>query len=186
MNDICFILGESVPVTKTPIPGSADLKYDIKEHARHTLYCGTSVIQTRFYGEGRVCAVVVRTGFHTSKGSLVRSILYPAPVDFEFERDSYKFIQVLAGIAAVGFVYTVFSKVSRGVDSKSILLEAFDLITVVVPPALPAAMTVGQMYAQMRLKNHHIYCISPRSINVAGSINCVCFDKVGECCSLID
>lgn len=125
-----------------------------------------------------MCAVVVRTGFHTSKGSLVRSILYPAPVDFEFERDSYKFIQVLAGIAAVGFIYTVFSKVSRGVDSKSILLEAFDLITVVVPPALPAAMTVGQMYAQMRLKNHHIYCISPRSINVAGSINCVCFDKV--------
>ncbi|XP_022160995.1 probable cation-transporting ATPase 13A3 isoform X2 [Myzus persicae] len=174
-----MLTGESVPVTKTTIPGNVDLKYDIKEHARHTLYCGTSVIQTRYYGEGRVCAVVVRTGFHTSKGSLVRSILYPAPVDFEFERDSYKFIQVLAGIAAVGFVYTVFIKVSRGHSLDSILKKAFDLITVVVPPALPAAMTVGQMYAQMRLKNHHIYCISPRSINVAGSINCVCFDKTG-------
>lgn len=165
-------------MTKTPIPGNADLKFDIKEHARHTLYCGTSVIQTRFYGEGRVCAVVVRTGFLTSKGSLVRSILYPTPVDFEFERDSYKFIRVLAFVAAIGFVYTMCIKVSRGHSINSILKKAFDLITVVVPPALPAAMTVGQMYAQMRLKNHHIYCISPRSINVAGSINCVCFDKV--------
>lgn len=125
-----------------------------------------------------MCAVVVRTGFHTSKGSLVRSILYPAPVDFEFERDSYKFIQVLAGIAAIGFIYTVTIKVSRGQPFSAIMMKALDLITVVVPPALPAAMTVGQMYAQSRLKNHHIYCISPRAINVAGSINCVCFDKV--------
>ncbi|VVC45388.1 Hypothetical protein CINCED_3A014162 [Cinara cedri] len=174
-----MLTGESVPVTKTPIPGSTDLKFDIKEHARHTLYCGTTVIQTRFYGEGRVCAVVVRTGFHTSKGSLVRSILYPTPVDFEFERDSYKFIQVLAGIAAIGFIYTVTIKVSRGQPFSAIVMKALDLITVVVPPALPAAMTVGQMYAQSRLKDHHIYCISPRAINVAGSINCVCFDKTG-------
>ncbi|XP_050437408.1 polyamine-transporting ATPase 13A3-like isoform X2 [Adelges cooleyi] len=174
-----MLTGESVPVTKTPIPGNPDLKYDIKEHARHTLYCGTSVIQTRFYGEGRVFAVVVRTGFHTSKGDLVRSILHPSPVDFEFERDSYKFVQVLSGIAAIGFVYTIFTKISRGVPIRDIFLNSFDLITVVVPPALPAAMTVGQMYAQMRLKKHHIYCISPRSINVAGSINCVCFDKTG-------
>ncbi|XP_050535310.1 polyamine-transporting ATPase 13A3-like isoform X2 [Daktulosphaira vitifoliae] len=174
-----MLTGESVPVTKTPLPGNPNLKFDVKEHARHVLYCGTTVIQTRFYGEGRVCAVVVRTGFHTSKGDLVRSILHPTPVDFEFERDSYKFVQVLAGIAAIGFLYTVFTKISRGVSTKSIFLNSFDLITVVVPPALPAAMTVGQMYAQMRLKNHHIYCISPRSINVAGSINCVCFDKTG-------
>lgn len=120
----------------------------------------------------------MRTGFHTSKGSLVRSILHPAPVDFEFERDSYKFVQVLACIAAIGFIYTVYIKVTRGHTIDTILKKAFDLITVVVPPALPAAMTIGQMYGQSRLKKHHIYCISPRSINVAGSINCVCFDKV--------
>lgn len=39
-------------------------------------------------------------------------------------------------------------------------------------------MTVGRMYAQSRLKKKGIYCISPRSINVSGSIDCVCFDKV--------
>ena len=41
------------------------------------------VIQTRFYDGERVVATVVRTGFLTSKGSLVKSIMYPPPVDFK-------------------------------------------------------------------------------------------------------
>ena len=48
-----------------------------------------------------------------------------------------------------------------------------------VPPALPAAMTIGVVIAQRRLGKKGIYCISPRTINVAGSIDCVCFDKTG-------
>jgi len=39
-------------------------------------------------------------------------------------------------------------------------------------------MTVGKLYAQARLKCAQIYCINNRVINVSGSINCVCFDKV--------
>lgn len=57
-------------------------------------------------------------------------------------------------------------------------MDALDLITIAVPPALPAAMTVGRMYAQSRLQKKDIYCISPRTINVSGSTDCVCFDKV--------
>ena len=49
----------------------------------------------------------LRTGYSTSKGDLVRSILYPPPVDFQFEKDSYKFIIILALIATVGMVYTL-------------------------------------------------------------------------------
>ena len=71
-----------------------------------------------------------------------------------------------------------FLKVLRGVSARDLTVEAFDLITIVVPPALPAAMTVGRFYAQIRLKNNNIFCISPRSINVSGGINCLCFDKV--------
>lgn len=41
-------------------------------------------------------------------------------------------------------------------------------------------MTVGKLYAQTRLKYAQIYCINNRVINVSGSINCVCFDKVRE------
>lgn len=37
------ILGESVPVTKTSLP-----LYDAKEYTYHTLYSGTTIIQTKY------------------------------------------------------------------------------------------------------------------------------------------
>ncbi|KAJ4431250.1 hypothetical protein ANN_19847 [Periplaneta americana] len=174
-----MLTGESVPVTKTPLPNSADIPFDAKEHARHILFCGTHVIQTRYFGNERVLAVVIRTGFSTAKGDLVRSIMYPPPVDFKFEHDSYKFVELLACIASIGFIYTVITKYMRGISVSEIALESLDLITIVVPPALPAAMTVGRFYAQNRLQAKNVYCISPRTINVSGSIDCVCFDKTG-------
>ena len=32
--------------------------------------------------------------------------MFPAPVDFKFENDSYKFIGILSIIAVFGFIYT--------------------------------------------------------------------------------
>lgn len=62
--------------------------------------------------------MVIRTGYLTTKGQLVRSILYPPPADFKFDQDSYKFIAILAAIAVAGFIYTIASKV---VSSKCII-----------------------------------------------------------------
>ncbi|XP_054745441.1 polyamine-transporting ATPase 13A3 isoform X2 [Anastrepha obliqua] len=177
--DESMLTGESVPVTKTPLPMKVDLIFDKKEHARHTLFCGTKVIQTRYIGSEKVLAIVINTGNITTKGGLIRSILYPPPVDYKFEQDSYKFIEFLGLIAIIGFVYTLITKIVRGIEPVKIAVESLDLITIVVPPALPAAMTVGRFYAQKRLQKKNIYCISPRSINVAGSIDCCCFDKTG-------
>lgn len=50
-------------------------------------------------------------GFYTSKGELVRSIMYPKPADFKFERDTYIFVGVLAIIAGLGFIYTIILEV---------------------------------------------------------------------------
>ena len=57
---------------------------------------------------------MTQTGFMTSKGQLVRSILYPPPVDFELQQDSYKFIAVLAGVAIVGVFYSSYTMVWHG------------------------------------------------------------------------
>lgn len=54
-----------MPVTKTSLPSSGEdaaWTYSTEEHKRHTLFCGTHVIQTRFYAGELVEAVVVRTG----------------------------------------------------------------------------------------------------------------------------
>lgn len=54
-----------------------------------------------------------------------------------------------------------------------------DLITVVVPPALPATLSIGTSFAISRLRKFGIYCISPSRVNVAGKVNVCCFDKTG-------
>lgn len=58
------------------------------------------------------------------------------------------------------------------------IIRTLDIITIVVPPAMPAAMTVGIVYSQNRLKRVGIYCISPPRINLCGRIKLACFDKV--------
>jgi magnesium-transporting ATPase (P-type) len=59
------------------------------------------------------------------------------------------------------------------------MLRAFDLITIVIPPALPAAMSIGTNYAISRLKKKSVFCISPPRMNICGKINVMVFDKTG-------
>lgn len=59
-----------------------------------------------------------------------------------------------------------------------IVIRSLDIYTVVVPPALPAAMTIGIVHSMERLKRLKIYCTCQSRINVAGKVKLVCFDKV--------
>ncbi|XP_054705791.1 polyamine-transporting ATPase 13A2 isoform X3 [Grus americana] len=177
-----MLTGESVPVMKTPLPAggqAAGTVYSPEEHRRHTLFCGTQVIQAKSYVGREVLAVVTRTGFCTAKGDLISSILYPKPVSFKFYKDAVKFVLFLAVLAFVGTAYSVVILVKNQVPVGQIIIRALDLVTVIVPPALPAAMTVGTIYAQSRLKKRGIFCISPPRINLCGKIRLVCFDKTG-------
>uniref|UniRef100_A0A674I5L2 ATPase 13A4 n=1 Tax=Terrapene triunguis TaxID=2587831 RepID=A0A674I5L2_9SAUR len=61
---------------------------------------------------------------------------------------------------------------------REVVKKALDVITIAVPPALPAALTTGIIYTQGRLKKKGIFCISPQRINVCGQLNLICFDKV--------
>ncbi|RNA15084.1 putative cation-transporting ATPase 13A3 isoform X2 [Brachionus plicatilis] len=176
-----MLTGESVPVIKTPLAHSDDESelYNVETHKRSTLFNGTKVVQTRNYENSRVLAVVVRTGFSTSKGELVKSILYPKPMGFKFYQDSLKFILFLFCVAVIGMTYGIVVLAEQGVRLKDLIIRALDIVTIVVPPALPAAMTVGTVYAQSRLKKKSIFCISPPRINVGGKLKLVCFDKTG-------
>ena len=60
-----------------------------------------------------------------------------------------------------------------------IILKLLDLITITVPPALPACLGIGISIALNRLKSWGIMCINRERINVAGSVNMICFDKTG-------
>ncbi|XP_044146312.1 probable cation-transporting ATPase 13A4 [Bufo gargarizans] len=178
-----MLTGESIPVSKTPLP-HIDHTMPWKMHSgedfkRHVLFCGTEVIQTKNTGQGQVKAVVLRTGFNTAKGDLVRSILYPKPMNFKLYRDAFRFLMVLAIVAIIGTIYTVAVFILQGESPTEVLIKALIIITTAVPPALSAALSTGIMYAQRRLKSKGIFCISPQRINVCGRLNIVCFDKTG-------
>lgn len=175
-----MLTGESVPVTKTALP-SGPKTYSPTTHKMHTLFAGTHVVQARYYSGQLILALVVRTGFLTAKGGMVRSILYPKPLNIKFYWDSLKFILLLSILAGVGFVYTILVlqlRKSRYEVSETIF-RAFDIITTIVPPSLPAAITIGTVYAVNRLKKNKIYCISPQRVNLCGKVKLVCFDKTG-------
>ena len=48
------------------------------------------------------------SGFQTTKGDLIRSIMFPKPMDFKFYQDAIRFIIVLACIACIGMAFTVY------------------------------------------------------------------------------
>jgi len=66
-----------------------------------------------------------------------------------------------------------------GTSPDKLLDKSLDLITITVPPALPAAMSVGVAFAIQRLKKSKIFCISPPRVNVSGRIQIMVFDKTG-------
>nr|XP_035163808.1 polyamine-transporting ATPase 13A2 isoform X32 [Callithrix jacchus] len=136
------LTGESVPVLKTALPEGLG-PYCAETHRRHTLFCGTLILQARAYVGPHVLAVVTRT-------------------------------------ALLGTIYSIFILHGNRVPLNEIVIRALDLVTVVVPPALPAAMTVCTLYAQSRLRRQGIFCIHPLRINLGGKLQLVCFDKVLE------
>ncbi len=173
-----MLTGESVPAIKSPIPLTHDI-YNFKKDAKYTLYSGTKVIQTRSLGNAKVLGLVIKTGFLTTKGGLIRDILYPKPNRFSFHKDSLLYMCVFAFFAVVGFCASIKPMLDFEFLPEDIVLRSLDLVTITVPPTLPAVMTVGTAFALMRLKRLGIFCISPNRINVSGLIKICVFDKTG-------
>lgn len=108
-----------MPVSKTPAA------YDVMDHilenrtggnsvaAKHMLFGGTHVIRARRPqdsegSEAVSLALVIRGGFNTTKGNLIRSMLFPKPTGFKFYSDSFRYIRVMAMVALVGIVMAFF------------------------------------------------------------------------------
>ncbi|KAI9144956.1 hypothetical protein BKA69DRAFT_1052263 [Paraphysoderma sedebokerense] len=125
-------------------------------------------------------------------------MLFPKPHDFQFYRDSFRFIGVLAIIgmwyllyiverssfltfstAGIGFCFSIYNFVQLRVSARTVILRALDLITIIIPPALPATMSVGTSFAISRLRRSEIFCISPSRVIISGKVNIMCFDKTG-------
>jgi len=174
-----MLTGESIPVMKSNLPKLSQEIYTPTATAKHTLFGGTSIIQTRQIGDEKVYGLVSSTGFLTTKGALVRDILYPKEIKFKFYQDGMKFVFIMACIAVCGFAVTLPLQMGEDILTSTLIDRSLDLITITVPPAIPAAMTCGVVFALQRLKRQKIFCISPERVNVAGRVTKFVFDKTG-------
>lgn len=172
-----MLTGESVPILKQSLHRTDKESYDPETDKKHTLFSGTEVIWTRA-GAEKALGVVTKTGYDTTKGLLVKSILFPWPSKFKFHWDSMLFACALGFIAFIGMLANL--PVSLKYLSAWMTFRRFmDLITIAIPPALPAAMTSGVILAVRQLKRWKIFCIDPPRINVAGRVSIMVFDKTG-------
>ncbi|KAF1328153.1 P-type atpase, partial [Globisporangium splendens] len=181
--DESTLTGEAIPITKQALdastPGTRTIDATLKTKAKEcVLFAGSTVLAVKADNSTR--GVVLATGFSTSKGELFRSILYPKPINFKIERDSYLFLGALSFVALLAFIKRlVQASKSSSVSMGDAVVSSLDLVTIAVPPALPLILTIGVGFALTRLEAMDIFCINSQRINLAGHVDCFCFDKTG-------
>ena len=160
--NVFILIGEFLPVSKTPLPKSSSTAFGVRDAARHVLYAGTLVLQMRAEsaGDDVVRALVVRTSFATAKGELLRAMLHPKPLDFVYERHAWYLAGGLALLGLAGVAYALIVEVC----SLTLLLRA--------------VYTVQYSYIQIGLSISHALCRSSHWKNIttqrtsASSMDC--------------
>jgi cation-transporting P-type ATPase 13A2 len=117
---------------------------------------GTTIVQVsdkkrmskyeRFREEFGIPVCVIRTNFTTTKGQLIRIILFPREQDNIFQREAMKFLFFLFIFAIVSYVVLVIVNLEYE-TTEDIIIKFIDIILIAVPPALPVSMTFGVIYA---------------------------------------
>ena len=105
--------------------------------------------------------------------------MFPRPNRFSFYRDSLLYVGIFLGLAVLGWALSIQKLIDYGFDTVEIVQKTGDLVTIAVPPTLPAAMTIGTTFSLMRLRKKGIFCISPPRVNVSGRIRVMVLDKTG-------
>lgn len=82
-------------------------------------------------------------------------------------------------IALIGIIIYVPLLASKGYTTWFIIDCCLNMITTTVPPAMPACLAVGTLFAILRLKKSQIFCTSPNRVNLAARITTFVFDKTG-------
>merc|ERR1719336_1747061 len=173
-----MLTGESIPVTKVSIPDET-VKFSYDQQRQYILFQGTEIMQGKAQSGNYMKAIVIRTGFMTTKGELVRAILFPPPLDFAFYSDFLKSVRVFLFLGLVGMSYSLWMWIRNGGSWRGCLLNSLDIFTFVVNPMLPPALTANNAFAQKRLQKKGIYCLHTKHINLCGGIDVVAFDKTG-------
>ena len=114
------------------------------------------------------------------KGRLIRTIIHPKAIKFQAYREAFKFLAFLGvlGIAGMIFTFVVLSK-QGNITAVELIISSLTVITIIVPPGLPACLSAGVVFALRKLRKGGIFCIDSQRINVCGDLDLFVFDKTG-------
>lgn len=179
-----MLSGESTPLLKESIDLlEGDEKLDVDgAHKNAVLFSGTKVLQSGGGGEAPdngCLGVVLRTGFGTAQGQLVRTMIFSTERVSANNLESFLFIGFLLifAIAASWYVWT--RGIERGLKKSKLLLDCILIITSVVPPELPMELSLAVNASLVALSKYAIFCTEPFRIPFAGRVDVCCFDKTG-------